>query len=54
MLRTHINARAKGKGEKYSVSILAYTCKEDLKQAVEDGTLIRNSNFVQSAEPVSL
>ena len=44
--------RFEGKGEKYVVSIITYTCKEDLKQAVEDGMLIRNRNFVQSAEMV--
>ena len=52
MLRMPIEVRAEGKGEKYAISILVYTCKEDLKQAVEDGMLIRNRNFVQSAELV--
>ena len=50
MLRMPIGAE--GKGEKYVVSIHAYTCKEDLKQAVEDCMLISNRNFVQSAELV--
>ena len=47
-----VEVRAEGKGEKYVVSIPAYACKEDLKQAVEDGMLIRNRNFIQSAELV--
>ena len=41
-----------GKGEKYVVFIPTYAYKEDLKQVVEDGMLIRNRNFVQSAELV--
>ena len=52
MLRMSIEVRAEGKGEKYVISIPAYACKEDLKQAVEEGMLIRNRNFVQSAELV--
>ena len=54
MLRMPVEVRAEGKGEKYVVSIPAYTCKEDLQQAIEDGMLIRNRNFVQSAELVCL
>ena len=38
--------RAKGKGEEYVVSVLAYACKKDLKQVVEDGMLKCNRNFV--------
>ena len=52
MLRMPVEVRAEGKGEKYVVSIPAYACKEDLKQAVEDDMLIHNHNFVQSAELV--
>ena len=52
MLRMSVEMRAEGKGEKYAGSIPTYTCKEDLKQAIEDDMLIRNSNFVQSAELV--
>ena len=52
MLRMLVEVRAKGKGEKYAVSILSYACKEDFKQAVEDDMLIRNCNFDQSAELV--
>ena len=52
MLRMEVEVRAKGKGEKYVVLISVYACKEDLKQVVEDGMLIRNHNFVQSMELV--
>ena len=54
MLRMPVEVKAKGKGEKYIVSIPAYTCKEDLKQVIEDSMLIRNRNFIQSAEMVCL
>ena len=53
LLRMLLVVRAGGKGEEYVVSIPAYAFKEDLKQVVEDGILIRNRNFVQSAEVVS-
>ena len=46
--------QAKGKGEEYVVSIPAYACKDELKQVVEDGMLIRNRNFVQLVELVCL
>ena len=52
MLRMSVEVRAEGNGEKYVVLIPAYACKEDLKQVVEDDMLIRNDNFVQSAELV--
>ena len=39
-------------GEEYIVPVPAYTCKDDLKQVVEDGMLIRNRNFVQLEELV--
>ena len=52
MLRMPVEVQAEGKGEKYIVSIPAYACKEDLKQAVEDGMLIHNRNFVQLVELV--
>ena len=45
---------AEGRGEEDAVSIPAYACKEELKQVVEDGMLIRNRNFVKSAELVCL
>ena len=43
-----------GKGEEYVVSVLAYACKDELKQVVEDSMLIRNHNFVESVELVCL
>ena len=46
--------RAKGRDEEYDVSVPAYACKDELKQVVKDRTLIRNRNFVQSAELVCL
>ena len=52
MLRMLVDVWAEGKCEKYAVLIPTYSCKEDLKQVVEDGMLIRNCNFVQSAELV--
>ena len=54
MLLMPVEVRAEGKGEKYVVCFPAYACKEDLKQVVEDSMLIRNQNFVQSAEMVCL
>ena len=52
MLRIPVEVRVEGKGEKYVVLISTYACKEDLKQAVEDGMLISNRNFIQSMELV--
>ena len=52
MLRMLVDVRTEGKGEKYSVSIPTYSYKEDLKQVVKDGMLIRNHNFVQLVELV--
>ena len=56
MLQMLVEVRAEGKCEKYVFLILAYACKEDLKQVVEDGMLIRNRNrnFIQSVELVCL
>ena len=54
LLRMSVAVLAEGKGEEYVVSIPTYDCKEDLKQVVEDGMLIRNRNFVQSVELVRL
>ena len=45
MLWMPVKVQAEGKGEKYVVSIPAYACKEDLKQAIKDG-MQRNRNFV--------
>ena len=52
LFRMWIAVRAEVRGEEYVVSVLAYACKEDLKQVVEDGMLISNRNIVQSAELV--
>ena len=49
-----ITVRAEGKGEEYAISVPAYACKDKLTQVVEDGMLIRNHNFIQSAELVCL
>ena len=46
--------RAEERGEEYVVSVPAYACKDELKQVVEDGMLIRNRNFAQLAELVCL
>ena len=46
LLRMSIAVRAEGRGEEYAVSVIAYACKDELKQVVEDGMLIRNRNFV--------
>ena len=54
LLRMPIAMRAEGKGEEYVVSVPAYACKDELKQVVEDDMLVRNHNFVQSAELVCL
>ena len=48
LLRMPVAVLAEGKAEEYVVSVHAYACKEDLKQVVEDGMLIRGCNFVQS------
>ena len=52
LLQMSVNVQAEEKGEEYVISIPTYACKEDLKQVVEDGMLIRNLNFVQSMELV--
>ena len=46
LLRMPVVVRVEGKGEEYVVLVLAYVCKDGLKQVVEDGMLIRNRNFV--------
>ena len=50
LLQMLIAMRAEGKGEEYVVLVPAYACKDELKQVVKDGMLIRNRNFVQLAE----
>ena len=54
LLRMPVAMQAEGRGEEYVVSVLAYACKDELKQVVEDEMLIRNRNFVQLAELVCL
>ena len=54
LLQMPVAVRAEGKGEEYVVSVTTYACKDKLKQVVEDGMVIRNRNFFQSAELVCL
>ena len=54
LLRMPVTVRAEGKGKEYAISAPASTGKEDLLQMVEDGMMVRNRNFAQSAELVSL
>ena len=46
LLRMPVAVWAEGRGEEYVVSVSAYACKDELKQVVEDGMLIRNRSFV--------
>ena len=43
-----------GQGEEYFVLVPTGTTKEDLQQMIEDGMQVRNRNFAQSTELVSL
>ena len=52
LLQMLVAVRVWGMGKEYTVLVRTYTCKDDLKQVVEDGMLIRNRNFVQLAELV--
>ena len=52
LLQMSVDVQAEEKGEEYVISVCTYACKEDLKQVVEDGMLIRNLNFVHSTELV--
>ena len=52
MLWMPVAARGMGLGEDYSVSIPAWTRKEDIEQIIDDGIQVRNRNYVQSTEPV--
>ena len=54
LLRMLLAMWAEGRGEEYVVLIPSYSCKDELKQVVVDEMLIRNRNFVQSAELVCL
>ena len=48
------NCSGPGQGEEYTISVLAGTIKEDLQEMIEDGMQVRNRNFAQSTELVSL
>ena len=54
MLRMPVTVRAEGQGEEYNISVPVGTIKEDLQQMIEDGMQVRNRNFAQSTELVSL
>ena len=49
-----VAVRVEGRGEEYAISVPTYACKDELKQVVEDGMLIRSRNFVKLAELVCL
>ena len=46
LLRMPVAMRAEGRGKEYVFSVPAYSCKDELKQVVEDEMLIRNRNFI--------
>ena len=54
LLRMPVTVRAERRGEKYAISTPTSTSKKDLLQMVEDRMLVRNRNFAQSVELVSL
>ena len=54
MLRMLVTIQAGGQGEEYNISVPCGTSKEDLQQMIEDGMQVRNRNFDQSTELVSL
>ena len=54
MLRMPVTVRARGQGEEYTISVPDGTIKEDLQQMIEDGMQVRNRNFAQLTELVSL
>ena len=54
MLRMFVTVQGGGQGEEYTISVPAGTIKEDLQQMIEDGIQVRNCNFAQSTELVSL
>ena len=54
MLRMPVAVQAGGQGKEYSVSVPSGTIKEDLQQMIEDRMQVRNRNFAQSTELVSL
>ena len=54
MLWLPVVVQAGGQGEEYRVTVLAGTIKEDLERMIEDGMKVRNCNYAQSTELVSL
>ena len=54
MLWMPVTVRAGGQGEEYNISVPCSNSKEDLQQMIEDGIQVRNRNFDQSTELVSL
>ena len=54
MLRMPVTVRARGQGEEYTIPIPTRTINDDLQQIIEDGMQVRNSNFAQPTELVSL
>ena len=54
ILQMFVAVRVEGQGEEYSNSVPAGTTKEDLQQMIEDGMQVRNHNFTQLTELVSL
>ena len=54
MLQMPVTVRAGGQGEEYNISVPCNTNEEDIQQMIEDGMQVRNCNFDQSTELVSL
>ena len=54
MLRMPVVVRVWGQGEEYTILVPVGTIKEDLQQMIEDVMQVRNRNFSQSTELVSL
>ena len=54
MLQMPVAVRDGGLCKEYNISVPASTIKEDLKKMIEGGMRVRNCNFNQSTELVSL
>ena len=54
MLRMPVTVRTGGQGKEYNISVPCSSNKEDLLQMIKDGMQVRNRNFDQSTELVSL
>ena len=54
ILRMLVTIRVRGQSEEYTILVLVGTIKEDLQHMIEDGMQVRNHNFAQSTELVSL